>query len=63
MGHPVLSYFVEFVVVADGEDHGVDLPEQLNVVGGDVAQVYPAQLARHLWHLEHRADLATSFQI
>ena len=50
-------------MVADGEDHGVDLPEQLDVVGGDVAQVYPAQLARHLWHLEHRADLATSFQI
>ena len=40
-------HLVELVVVGHWEDHGVDLPEQLDIVGGDIAQVGPAQL-RHL---------------
>ena len=43
-------HFVEFVVIADGEDHRVDLPEELDVVRRDVPQVDPAQLARVLGH-------------
>ena len=43
-------YFVEFVVVADGKDHSVDLPQQLDVVRRDVPEVDPAQLSRVLWH-------------
>ena len=43
------SHLVELVVVRHWEDHGVDLPEQLDIVGGDIAQVGPAQLrTRHL---------------
>ena len=43
------SYLVELVVIGHWEDHGVDLPEQLDIVGGDIAQVGPAQLrTRHL---------------
>ena len=37
-------------MIADGEDHRIDLPKELDVVRRDVPQVNPAQLARVLGH-------------
>ena len=45
---PNSTNLVELVVVGDGEDHCVHLPQQLDVVGRHVAQVDPPELHRHL---------------